>query len=583
MCGIAGLIGQPDIGLLRAMIARLSHRGPDDHGARVIGSAGVACARLSLVDFDRGRQPLDSDAGRLVVAFNGEIYNHDALRAELRAGHRCVFRGRSDTEVLLRGFECEGTRFLSRLEGMFALAITDGRTLWLARDSFGMKPLFYWASPDARRFLFASEAKALFADRSVPKSLDRTALAEFATFGFPLGGHTLFESIVQLAPGEVVEVAVRPGAALHIYRGSVAHAPAQPFDGTQDEAVETLTGLLRQSVRQQLAADHPVGCFLSGGIDSSLVVGLAGEVGRRAAFTAGDTLDEPDVGLARQVAAHADAAHELIRLDPDLFIASIPAAVAAAELPISPTLAFLCAPAVRRATKAVLCGDGADELFGGYDVHAQPDRLLARYKIAFGYLSADTSIDRRHLESSRAVLDWLDSGAADERQRRIYDFLGGDQLSNYHLWIWDRGSMASGLEVRLPFLDTRLRALANAIPFEWRVRHGVTKMMLRKLLARVLPPALADAVVNQKKRAAWYSGRRCLRAFQDRAAQALAADERRSHPFHAFFPHAAGLALFDLFLLIFFAGDDLSSPSFTLEDFYRTRRDDLREILKSEV
>ena len=174
----------------------------------MIGSAGVACARLSLVDFDRGRQPLDSDAGRLVVAVNGGIYNHDALRAELRARHGGVFRGRSDTEVLLLGFECEGTPFLSRLEGMFALAITDGRTLWLARDSFGMKPLFVHRSK--KYCLIASEIKAIKASGIYELQPNLSVLSRFLFDGaLDESEQTFFEGIEHVPASTAFEIDLR--------------------------------------------------------------------------------------------------------------------------------------------------------------------------------------------------------------------------------------------------------------------------------------------------------------------------------------------------------------------------------------
>jgi asparagine synthase (glutamine-hydrolysing) len=577
MCGIAGQFGTPDLQRLGEMIARLDHRGPDDRGVHVIGSAGLACARLSLLDFERGGQPLASDEGRLAIAFNGEVYNHDALRSELRAQYACAFRGRSDTEVVLRGFECEGAAFFARLEGMFALAISDGERLWLARDSFGMKPLFYWLSADGRQLLFASEVKALLACPSIPRVLNRTALAEFATFGYPLGGHTLFTSIVQLGPGRWLEVTRGVDGTLAITHGVVATPAMPPFTGSEDQAVEAATAILRQSVREQLSADHPVGCFLSGGIDSTIVAGLAGDVRPWLTFTAADRLDPPGFQLACRVAAHVAASHELIHLDPEPYIASIPSAVAATELPMGPTIAFLCAPAVRRATKAVLCGDGADELFGGYTVHAEPDRLLAQYQSAFDHL-ADGNVADEDLSSSAETLQWLHERSGGERQRRLYDFLCGDQLANYHLWLWDRGAMASSVEVRLPFLNTQLRAFAASIPFEWRVRDGLTKVLLRRLLATLLPPELADAVIWQKKRAAWYSGRRSLRAFQERAAAIVTPEIRRSHPFRDFFRFPSELLLLDAFFVLFFVHDGVVPDDFSIDGIYRTYERELADI-----
>jgi asparagine synthase (glutamine-hydrolysing) len=575
MCGIAGVIGQADDALLRAMVARLRHRGPDDQGTALCGSAGLACARLSLLDFEKGAQPFHGDGSGLIAAFNGEIYNHAALRAELRSRHGCTFRSRSDTEVVLRGFECEGVSFFSRLEGMFAVAITDGRTLWLARDSFGMKPLFYWLSNDRRRCLFASEAKALFAHGSVPRAIDRTAVVEFATFGFPLDGHSLFESVTQLGPGDVLEIEQQADGRLAVRRHRFAIAGPRAFDGREDDAVEAVGAALRESVREQLAADHPVACFVSGGIDSAIVAQLARGAARGVTFTAGDVSDSSTFDLAEQVAAHANAAHHIVHLDPAAYIASVPRAIAAAELPFGPTIAFSCAPSVRRATKAALCGDGADELFGGYGLHVDPDQAILRYASALRHVTASGVMDRQAIESSAAVVDWLQAGTVDARRQRVDEFLRGDQLTNYHVWLWDRGSMASGVEVRLPFLNTRLRALAASLPMEWRVRDGVTKVPLRRLVSRLLPPAIAAAVADQPKRAAWHAGRHCLRAWEQLALELMPAEARRSHPFGAVFPFAPSLLLFDLFLIVFFIYGGVVPDGLAPDRLYREHRQEL--------
>jgi asparagine synthase (glutamine-hydrolysing) len=575
MCGIAGLIGAPDPALLRSMIARLAHRGPDDSGLAIAGPVGVACARLSLLDFDRGGQPLRSDTAPLVIAFNGEIYNHGALRRDLREQYRCVFRSRSDTEVVVRGFECEGTAFLSRLEGMFALAITDGRGLWLARDTFGMKPLFCSWSSDRRRLLFASEAKALFAAGAVARTLNREALVEYATFGFTLDGHTLFAAVEQIAPGEVLHVVQQADATLSVERSRLRIAGAAAFRGNEAEAVEALADALEQSVQEQLTADHSVGCLISGGIDSSLLAELGRAARLDCSFTAGDRLDAEGFVLAQRVADHVHTSHAEIHLEPDRYVESIPAAVAAMELPAAPTLAFLAAPVVRRTTKAVLCGDGADELFAGYSAHADPRRLLFKYRKTFGHIARSAFADQTVLDSTLAMLTALDHGSGAQRAQRIHDFLMGDQLANYHLWIWDRGSMAAGLEVRLPFLNTRVRALAAALPLEWRIRDGRTKVVLRALLERRLPGDLAAAIAGQRKRAAWDSGRRCFAALEQYAAHAVRGD---AHPLRSLFAHPVELLLFDVFLAVFLVHDGVVPPGFDVDHLHTTYRDDLARI-----
>lgn len=564
--------------LLDDMVARLSHRGPDDRGTVLQNDVGLGCARLSLLDFDRGAQPVTSRERQVTLVFNGEIYNYRELRAHLTARYRCRFRSHADTEVLLRGLEYDGQSFIARLEGMFALAVTDGTTLWLARDTFGMKPLFYWVSPDRRRLRFGSEIKALLVDRQIPRTLNRATLVEFATFGFPLRGHTLLDSVHQVLPGEVLVVTRTPDGTLSLAHDAVEEKAVTPFNGTEEQATDALVALLRESVRQQCVADHSVGCLLSGGVDSSIVAALVSEDGPCRTFNAADRPDLPDREFASLVSGQLNTTHEDIGLDPVTFVTSIPMAVTAAEAPVGPTVAFMSAPAIRRTVKAVLCSDGADELFGGYDVHHDPDRLLGYYRRGLQRLAQAEWLPAEDTESTRHALDRLDHGRLGERRQRMYDFLSADQLANLHLSIWDRGSMAAGLEVRLPFLNTRVRRLAGSISMDWKVRDGVTKPIPRTALSKLLPAPLADAVGRRRKRPAWDALTRCLHGFEDWASRTVTPAYVHQHPCKSFFRHSAEIVLFDAFLYLFVVRGGVVPTGFTLDSLYRAHNDELTSL-----
>jgi asparagine synthase (glutamine-hydrolysing) len=530
------------------------------------GDVGVASARLSLVDFDGGGQPLQSTDGGLVMVFNGEIYNHAQLRADLVRDYGSAFHGHSDTEVVLRGFEAEGRRFLTRLEGMYALAVTDGRSLWLGRDSFGIKPLFY-SVIGGTRLVFASEVKALYGAGWAPNALNGEALVEFATLGFMLDDHTLFDGIRQVRPGELVKIDRTPDGTVRIVATRPPPPDVRPFDGSEDDAAEALLELLRASVREQVAADHPVGCLVSGGIDSSIVAALLDRPASTPAFTVADRPDMSGLGDAVQLARHLTLPHQTVSVEPIGFIAATAAAVSASELPVVPVMAFISAPAVRRAAKAVLIGDGADELFCGYPMHVNEEGMVSGIRARLERLEGQTVLPSFAVRSTRNLLDTLgDSGG--DRRARVGRLLLEDRLANWHLWLWDRGSMASSLEARLPFLNTRVRAFAESIPVQWKIRGDATKLVLRRVLTRLLPPALADRVVSRPKTAAWDSTRTCQIALETHARTGSPRDHRRAHPFRPFLDTAVEKLLFDFFIFIFFMNDGCLPDRFDAAALY---------------
>ncbi len=388
MCGIAGCLETARhlpapslLSLARTMAYPLAHRGPDDAGVWADPEAGIALGhrRLSIVDLSPlGHQPMVSADGRFVVVFNGEIYDHQATRRTLEArGH--VFRGRSDTEVLLAAASAWGVeRAVTLFNGMFAFALWDRaeRKLHLVRDRLGEKPLYYaWSGTT---FLFGSELKALRAHPGFTARISREALTLFARYGFVPAPYTIHEGVAKLAPGTVLTVdAARPGESTPRTYWSIEEAAARgeadPWSGSEDEAVEALDALLRESVRMRLQADVPVGVFLSGGIDSSTVAALAqAESGgaRARTFTIGfreERFDE--AASARAVAAHLGTDHTELTLSGEDALAVVPRLPTLYDEPFAdssqiPT--FLVSRLARTRVTVCLSGDGGDELFGGY-------------------------------------------------------------------------------------------------------------------------------------------------------------------------------------------------------------------------
>ncbi|GBD41606.1 Asparagine synthetase [glutamine-hydrolyzing] 1 [bacterium HR39] len=564
MCGFAGffLFDDPPgreaaLRLVRTMARTLAHRGPDEEGvfAEEDGHFALGFRRLAVIDpSPAGSQPMVSACGRFVLAFNGEIYDHAELRAELAAaGH--VFRGHSDTEALLETLARHGPEEgLARASGMFALALWDRRErrLVLARDRFGKKPLYSARLGDA--LVFASELRALLRHPLLRPARDPEALALYLRFGYVPGPRTILDGVRRLEPGHLLVAEADGSFRLHRWFDLVAEvrrARAEPLDPRSGEATEALHALLLDATRRRLVADVPVGLFLSGGIDSSLV----------AACAAGAGAELPAFTIAFAHAAHDESAHaarvakalglchhvrpcgerELLELVADLpEVFDEPFADASAL----PTL-LLCRFARGRVVVA-LSGDGGDELFGGYTRYADTLRLHRRLRylprrvrrLAAGTLSL---LDTDLLRALGERLPALARLKPDERARKLREVLGASPewlmraiVSHHHdpralyrlgrepedprwagelggivpdlpAWLqlldqlqWlpddilvkvDRTSMSCGLEVRSPLLDERIVLLS------WRLAPDAggtpgAKEPLRRVLFRLLPAEL---------------------------------------------------------------------------------------------
>ena len=387
MCGLAGLFragGAPATeleNLARAMTAPIRHRGPDDDGVFVAAEAGVALGfrRLAIIDLSpAGHQPMASGSGRFTVIFNGEVFNHNPLREELRSlGHR--FRGHSDTEVILAAFESWGIReSVPRFVGMFAMAAWDAgeRSLTLIRDRLGIKPMFYWSG--RRDFAFASELKSLVALPGFEGRLDRDALASYLRYLYVPAPATIYQDVRKLPPGHLLTLrdpsAPLPPPEPYWSALTAAHDGASTqLVATDEEAIDQLDTLLRQAVSLRLEADVPLGALLSGGIDSSTVVALMQEALPRPArtFTIGfDRPEHDEAEHARAIARHLGTDHTELRVTGEDALKVVPLLPEMYDEPLAdpsqiPTY-LVCALARRHVTVA-LSGDGGDELFAGYN------------------------------------------------------------------------------------------------------------------------------------------------------------------------------------------------------------------------
>lgn len=543
MCGIAGVFnfrGPRDA--IPALIASFNgaqrHRGPDQAGAWTAAEfgAGLAATRLAVVGIDDGSQPLVSHSGETALACNGEIYNHRELRKELEErGHR--FRSRSDCEVILHLYEESGTAALGRLEGMFALALVDRtrRRLLLARDPIGMKHLYYGQNETG--WFFASELKALFASGLLRPEADLAALGSFLSVGFVPSPHNGFRGVQKVEPGSYV--AVEDGRASHerywIPRFRNAGA------SVSDEAPSReLDGLLGASVRRHLDADVPVGLFLSGGWDSSLVSHYAVTASSRSLKTFSLVFpDHPEVDeshYAGMVARALGTDHREVEVRNADLLSALPAVVRAVEEPCSvapAALLYLLAETAGRELKVVMGGEGADELFAGYawlrprwydrwrgflpfdalrrwsewlprsDWRRTLRILAARdsqsaYRETWGTFPHGTRSRLFKPEFWRElnpehpfrVLDETWSTCRDSLESRLSLELTG-RLPNGVLLVNDKVSMAHSLELRMPMLDSSVVAFALALDSNQKRRGPQEKYVLSHLAKRYLPPSIA--------------------------------------------------------------------------------------------
>ena len=556
MCGVCGhidLLGRPvQEDRIRGMCAALAARGPDDAGEHRCGNpatglhVGIGHRRLSIIDLSSAaRQPMANEDGTIRLTYNGEIYNYRELRRELEArGHR--FRSDSDTEVVVHLYEEEGVAAARRLNGMFAFGLWDEKKLrlWLCRDRIGVKPLVY--SWDGGRLLFASEIRALLTDPSVDRSLDREALMLYLAFNYVPAPRTMFNGVRKLEPGCSL---VLEGGRVEISRyWDLPDSAEEAEPAGPDRFRSRLVELVSDSVAGCMLADVPVGAFLSGGVDSGIVVALMARMSSAPVKTFtigfdGDGLyDETEA--ARRVAAMYRTEHHEIRIRRQDMLDALPGVFSASAEPFADSSAiptYLVARETRRHVTVALSGDGGDELFGGYRsylaegwraryyrvpallresviepvIAALPDSRESRIgetlrRVKKFVRAAQGSFDERLLALKEitpgGVRHGLVRGAAngnDPALAWVRQLLGRctgdavnrmlatdliDSLPGDMLTKVDLMSMAHSLEVRVPLLDHRVVELAFRIPGSEKLRGGVTKRVLKEAFASLLPP-----------------------------------------------------------------------------------------------
>jgi asparagine synthase (glutamine-hydrolysing) len=546
VCGIAGVLDltgttPPDV--VDRQLRALVHRGPDSSGVYARGPALLGQTRLAVIDVVCGDPPITDESGTIGVALNGEIYNFRSLRKRLdEDGH--VFRTNGDTEVIAHLAEsCEAVELASLLEGMFAFAIWDDarQRLVLGRDRLGKKPLFYWIGDGL--LVFGSEIKAVLAHPRVPHRLEPKALEAYLSFGYVPTPRTFFEGIRSLAPGTVLTVDGSFSHSVDTYWSPPLSGAngLDPINISVEEAAEEVRSRLTRAVERRLVADVPLGAFLSGGIDSSTIVGLMSQLSDEPVrtFTIGfeddDGFDER--AYARLVARHFRTEHVEYVVRPNA-VDLVERLVWHHDQPFGDSTAlptFLLSEVTRRHVTVALSGDGGDELFAGYErfaaellldryrrvpepfrrcvgraVGAIPDRWLPGRSRSLKHL-----VQRSEIGGADGLRSWLtyvsdkdclallptSSGWALEGYRRMWDASAGADLlgrmlnQNLRTYLLDdllpkvdRMSMAHGLEVRSPFLDLDLVEFALRLPRRAQVKGMSLKRVLKAAVADLVPP-----------------------------------------------------------------------------------------------
>jgi asparagine synthase (glutamine-hydrolysing) len=530
MCGITG-ITDPRLEnkdkLVRAMADAIAHRGPDDEGFLADELVGLGMRRLAIIDLKSGKQPMYSADGRYLIFFNGEIYNYKELRAELERGG-ASFKTQSDTEVILKLYELEGEKALTRLRGMFAFSIYDreDKKVFVARDYFGIKPVYYWKK-EGKVAAFSSEIKSFLVLPGFERRVNDAAVYNYLSYQYNPLDETFFKDVYKLPPGHSLTIDLKTGRGEIKKYWEFQFRPDESLDEekTRQKVLETM----EDSVAHHMIADVPVGSFLSGGIDSSIIATLMQKIrGEKKikTFTVGfGTVSE---GVeAKETSEPLGTDHTEIEVSEEEYFEVLPKAVWHFDEPVADPSAiglYFLAREARKHVTVVLSGEGADELFGGYNIYLEP---FARRKIAWlprVVLQIMAALPFRGRNYAKRALmkleDWYVGNASIFtlfNKKEVKDLWKGSEIKPHtleniyegtehlsdsarmqhidiHTWLIgdilakaDKMTMAHSLELRVPFLDREVSELASVLPDRFKWRGGATKYLLREAFKAVLP------------------------------------------------------------------------------------------------
>jgi asparagine synthase (glutamine-hydrolysing) len=534
MCGIAGIIHPAKGGkeTLDEMLTRIQHRGPDDSGVFIDDDVALGMRRLSIIDVAGGTQPISTADGSLLILYNGEVYNYKELREDLlKKGH--TFKTESDTEVVLHMYEEEGPESIKKLRGMFTFFIYDLKKgiVCAARDQFGIKPLYYLKQDGKIRGL-GSEIKSLLALPHYTKEINEEGIYNYLSFQYNPLPETLFKNIYRVPPATYLIIDAKTGTFEETRYWDFTFRQDESMQ--EEEGTKELAAILKDSVEHHLLADVPLGAFLSGGVDSALIVGAIRAVhptGELKTFTIGSK-EINEFAEAKEQADALHTTHTEILLDPDEYFASLTKIAWHFDEPVADPSAialYFLAKEARKHVTVVLSGEGSDELFGGYGIYREPysfakfDRVPKPLRLLLLLLTAvpgnfrgmnflrryQKKLEDRYIGNAYIFSDedakkiWKGTPYSRMSLKHVYDKVRNVsdssqmQYADMHTWLWgdilakaDKMTMANSLELRVPFLDKKVAAFAETIPDDLKYKDGTVgnaKYLLRKASKAFVP------------------------------------------------------------------------------------------------
>jgi len=582
MCGICGIFGQSDKNIVQNMVQVIRHRGPDSEGFYEDDKISLGVCRLSIVDIEKGNQPIFNEKHTVCIIFDGEIYNYLDLREKLiEKGHK--FSTKSDTEVILHLFEEYGRDCVDYLKGMFAFAIWDGENLLLARDRMGIKPLFYTFLSHKKLFLFGSEIKAIFQHPEVERAINEQTLCEESVLGFILSADgTLFEGVKQLLPGTTMLVSKDCADEIHIETRRY-FSLKDIYEKSERADIQSITNLLQSEFENtsKLFSTHSElekSLFLSGGLDSSLLATFFSKASPIKTFSIADTTSSPDLRFAKKVANFVGSEHYEVMITFDDILKELPNfAVAYENLSFGggfnrggDLAFFLLSKEVAKRMKIAITGEGADELFAGYWMHKWPlgysDRIKERLN----------KFDLSQNSFARDLKERLEGWFPPEQNKDLYflntlNFFLGSGLSNYHLWAVDRSSMWHSLEVRVPYLYDDLVQLALEIPSDLKVRDGITKFILCRVAERYFKNGDMREIIQRKKKAMPDAIVNISQNLLSFCNSQISDKYMAQHPYKQYFHDKVDVLMFDLLHKVFIENRGTVPEGFRVGDLYKTK------------
>jgi asparagine synthase (glutamine-hydrolysing) len=538
MCGIAGIVDlntKNKEGVIKDMVTKIFHRGPDDDGFYVDENVGLGMRRLSIIDLSTGKQPIFSSDGKLTIFFNGEIYNYQELKTNLlNSGHK--FKTNTDTEVILKLYELEGEKMLKKLRGMFVFCIynTSTKEVFIARDFFGIKPLYYSLNNNKEIIAFSSEIKSFLTIPNFKKEVNHAAVFNYLSFQYNPLIETFFKDVYKLSPGHFLKINTETREYSITKYWSFEFNKNENLN--EEKARVNTFETMKDSVKHHMIADVPVGAFLSGGVDSSIIATLMQEVrgnSKIKTFTVGFN-DLTEGVEAKETSSFLNTEHMEITVGSNEYFNILPKAVYHFDEPVADPSAiglYFVAREAKKHVKVVLSGEGADELFGGYNIYLAPiakDKMvwLPKWviniflKLPFEYFGKNyfrrvsknledwyignatiftkTEVEKiwsRKKEESFSLQKIYANVAKESDSTKmqyidINTWLVGDILAKA-----DKMTMANSLELRVPFLDIEVSKLAETLPDRFKWKGGVTKYLLREAFSKIIP----ESTRNRRK------------------------------------------------------------------------------------